>query len=219
MAKKIEGVFDLVEVIELGFGHNSFGLLWKGEAGSEGQFPEYFKRGAGDAEAPTAIAPSDAKQTGLAAKIFEGAKILTDLAGSPIGFDPPDTERSYQSYVAPKSGAWASPGPTGEAQTVTLGDGTTVTYAWYKFIDQPALQNLNLTPEQKKQLQYRIELLHQKYRDIKGKYMKPPSTGSLVSMDPKLIVEPPSGLEVGYVPIVTRQAPVFIPPPRPRSPG
>src|SRR5215217_8228055 len=53
----------------------------------------------------------------------------------------------------------------------------------HKFVDQPALQNLNLTPEQKKQLQYCIEWLHQKYRDIKGKYMKPPSTGSLVSMD------------------------------------
>jgi hypothetical protein len=30
-----------------------------------------------------------------------------------------------------------------------------VTYAWYKFIDQPALQNLNLTPEQKQSQQSR----------------------------------------------------------------
>ena len=54
--------------------------------------------------------------------------------------------------MAPKSGAWASPGPTGEAQTVTLGDGTIVTYAWYKFIDQPALQNLYLDDWYKRQL-------------------------------------------------------------------
>jgi hypothetical protein len=30
--------------------------------------------------------------------------------------------------------------------------------------------------------------------------------GSLASIDPALIVKPPKDLEVGYVPIVTRQA-------------
>jgi len=37
-------------------------------------------------------------------------------------------------------------------------------------------------------------------------YMPPPSTGGrLAALDDGLIVEPPAGLEVGYVPVVTRQ--------------
>lgn len=36
-------------------------------------------------------------------------------------------------------------------------------------------------------------------------YMAPPSTGELVELDPALLVTPQKGLEVGYVPIVTRQ--------------
>jgi len=35
--------------------------------------------------------------------------------------------------------------------------------------------------------------------------MAPPGTGTLVSLDPVLIVKPPKGFEVGYVPIVTKQ--------------
>jgi len=35
--------------------------------------------------------------------------------------------------------------------------------------------------------------------------MAPPSKGELVALDLALLVTPPAGLEVGYVPIVTRQ--------------
>jgi hypothetical protein len=35
--------------------------------------------------------------------------------------------------------------------------------------------------------------------------MTPPTHGKLVALDPALIVYPSKGLEVGYVPIVTRQ--------------
>jgi hypothetical protein len=35
--------------------------------------------------------------------------------------------------------------------------------------------------------------------------MAPPSTGKLVAIDPVLIVSPPPGMEVGYVPIVVKQ--------------
>jgi hypothetical protein len=38
-------------------------------------------------------------------------------------------------------------------------------------------------------------------------YMPPPRRGALVALDPALLVTPPKGLEVGYVPIVTRQSP------------
>jgi len=36
-------------------------------------------------------------------------------------------------------------------------------------------------------------------------YMPPPTTGQLLTLDPALLVRPPPGLELGYVPIVTRQ--------------
>jgi hypothetical protein len=184
--KKLEGISDLVEVINLGDSSTcSWGLIWnepKVAGLSKGQFPEYFKNG-------KAIGVFDVPQeTGLASETF----------------DRPDSDHSYHPYVSPESGAWIYPGATGEYKTVTLGDGTKVTYAWYKFVDQPALQNLKLTEDQKRRLQDRIVLLHKNWT-IDGKYMKPPSKGSLVSMDPKLIVNPPCGLEVGYVPIVIRQ--------------
>ncbi len=38
-------------------------------------------------------------------------------------------------------------------------------------------------------------------------YMPPPSRGTLVTLDPALIVTRPKGLELGYVPIVTHQEP------------
>jgi len=34
----------------------------------------------------------------------------------------------------------------------------------------------------------------------------PPTRGKLVSLDPSLLVKPPPGLEVGYVPIVASQS-------------
>ena len=36
-------------------------------------------------------------------------------------------------------------------------------------------------------------------------YLPPPTTGTLAELDPALIVTPPAGLEVGYVPIAIRQ--------------
>ena len=40
---------------------------------------------------------------------------------------------------------------------------------------------------------------------IDSDYMPPPTSGTLAKLDPALLVTPPKGLEVGYVPIVTRQ--------------
>jgi hypothetical protein len=55
-------------------------------------------------------------------------------------------------------------------------------------------------------MQRRVELLHRHWtRD--REYLAPPDSGQLAELDPALIVMPPAGLEVGYVPIVTRQEP------------
>ena len=49
-----------------------------------------------------------------------------------------------------------------------------------------------------------VEKIHANW-PIDRDYMAPPSSGSLATLDPALLVTPPKGLEVGYVPIVTRQ--------------
>lgn len=50
----------------------------------------------------------------------------------------------------------------------------------------------------------RIEKIHQHWSKD-DEYLSPLSAGALVDIDPALIVTPPPGLEIGYVPIATRQ--------------
>lgn len=87
-----------------------------------------------------------------------------------------------------------------------LADGSEVTYFWYRFVDQPALQRLNLSEEEKASLQAKVEAIHAGW-PIDGKYMADPSPGSpeLALLDENALVTPPAGLENGYVPIVTAQ--------------
>ncbi|MCD6338453.1 MAG: hypothetical protein J7M29_03610, partial [Verrucomicrobia bacterium] len=87
-----------------------------------------------------------------------------------------------------------------------LGDGSVVTYYWYRFADQPALLNADLTREERERLQARVEKIHRLWKKDRD-YLPPPTSGKLASIDPALIVTPPPGLEVGYVPIATRQGP------------
>jgi hypothetical protein len=49
-----------------------------------------------------------------------------------------------------------------------------------------------------------VEKLHANWPTDRD-YMAPPTRGKLVSLDPALLVTPPTGMEVGYVPIVTGQ--------------
>ena len=80
-----------------------------------------------------------------------------------------------------------------------------MTYYWYRFADQPALLNADLTDEERENLQARVEKIHRNWKKD-GRYLAPPTIGKLADIDPALIVAPPPGLEAGYVPIVTRQA-------------
>jgi len=107
-------------------------------------------------------------------------------------------------YTSPNAGSWSQPGPATEPETVTLADGSTVTFCWYRFIDQPSLQQFNWSNEKREKLQSLVEKIHNQWR-IDNEYMAPPSTGTLVSLDPELIVQPPVGFEVGYVPVVIGQ--------------
>jgi hypothetical protein len=107
--------------------------------------------------------------------------------------------------VTPTDGAWAAPGPKAGPFTAELGDGSVVTYSWYRFCDQPALQHADLTAEERARMQQRVELLHREWTKDR-QYLPPPASGKLAALDAAVLVTPPKGLEIGYVPIVTRQA-------------
>lgn len=99
---------------------------------------------------------------------------------------------------------WKSPGPVAGPFRAELGDGSVVTYSWYRFIDQPAILHWDFSEEERGALQARVEQIHREWGPQRD-YLAPPSVGELADLDPAIIVQPPAGLEVGYVPIVTRQ--------------
>ena len=109
-------------------------------------------------------------------------------------------------YVTPDEpgGCWKKPGPAAGPFEAKLGDGSVATYYWYRFADQPALLNADLTAAEREALQKRVEMLHKKWTKDR-EYLPPPTVGKLADLDPAVLVTPPKGLEIGYVPIVTRQ--------------
>lgn len=116
--------------------------------------------------------------------------------------EPPS--KPYNTPDDAESG-WKKPGPVAGPFQAHLGDGSVVTYYWYRFADQPALLNADLTDKERESLQKRVEKIHLNWKKD-GEYLAPPAIGKLASIDPALIVTPPPDLEVGYVPIATRQA-------------
>ena len=123
-----------------------------------------------------------------------------------VSFSRPLDEPS-KPYVTPDDpeSCWKKPGPVAGPFQAYPGDGSVVTYYWYRFADQPALLNADLTDKERQALQSRVEKLHRNWKKDRD-YLEPPRIGKLADIDPALIVTPPPGLEVGYVPIATRQA-------------
>jgi hypothetical protein len=109
-------------------------------------------------------------------------------------------------YLTPDDpqSCWKTPGPAAGPFVAYPGDGSMVTYYWYRFADQPALLNADLTDAEREDLQKRAEMLHRNW-GIDREYLPPPTVGKLADIDPALIVTPPPGLEIGYVPIATEQ--------------
>jgi hypothetical protein len=167
------------------FNNDIWGLEWYNNTISpRGIFPQYYKH---VGEKRVAVSAADVPaETGLHGREFKHAR-----RGDP--------------YIAPKAGAWAKPGPASGPFTVNLVDGSTVTYSWYRFVDQPSFQQYRWSTKKKAKLQTLVEKIHAAW-PIDRDYMPPPTIGELVTLDPALLVKPPVGLEVGYVPIVTRQA-------------
>jgi hypothetical protein len=155
--------------------------------------PEYYRleKDKKDLERWVAVNPKDVPaETGLAKVDF-----------------PKRLAADRRPYVTPDEAAssWKKPGPAAGPFEAKLGDGSVVTYYWYRFADQPALLNADLTDVERENLQKRVEKLHQHWKNDRD-YLPPPTVGTLADLDPAVIVTPPKGLEVGYVPIVTRQA-------------
>lgn len=113
-----------------------------------------------------------------------------------------------QTYTTPEEAesCWKKPGPQAGPFQARPGDGSLVTYYWYRFADQPALLNADMTDAEREEIQKRVELLHRHWSKDRN-YLAPPMSGELAEIDPALIVAPPPGMEAGYVPIVTRQEP------------
>jgi hypothetical protein len=111
-----------------------------------------------------------------------------------------------QPYVTPAEtdSYWKKPGPARGPYEAVLGDGSVVTYYWYRFADQPALQSADLTAAERETLQKRVEMLHKNWTEDR-EYLPPPTVGKLADLDPAVLLTPPKGLEIGYVPIVTHQ--------------
>jgi hypothetical protein len=167
------------------FDGNVWGLQWfTNDLAENGLFPQYYQHiGEQRVAVPASAVPPE---TTLHAQEFKLASL-----GVP--------------YTSPAAGAWGKPGPKAGPFTVRLVDGSEVTYFWYRFVDQPSFQQYPWSAEKKARLQALVEKMHANWPTDRD-YMAPPTRGKLVSLDPALLVTPPRGLEVGYVPIVTRQA-------------
>ena len=53
-------------------------------------------------------------------------------------------------------------------------------------------------------MQVKVEKLHRAWTKDR-EYLAPPTVGKLADLDPAQVLTPPKGLEIGYVPIATRQ--------------
>ncbi|MGB9906231.1 MAG: hypothetical protein ACPLRR_02455 [Candidatus Saccharicenans sp.] len=197
------------------FEGNCWGLQWKSNIqGKMGLFPRYYIY---DENRYVPISESEVpSETELVQQKFKlagpGNPYLSPISDSKLPSRPGLVQRKFKlaepanNYASPLKNAWTNPGPKAGPFKAKLADGSVVTYYWYRFIDQPAFQQYRWSAEKKEKLQCLVEKIHTSW-PIDRDYMAPPAYGQLVNIDPALIVTPPPGLEVGYVPIVIRQEP------------
>lgn len=173
----------------------TFGYRWNEQLtrknGSLVTLPEYYRLDSvGKKSQWSVVAPTD---------------IPEDLGLTQYRFETPK-EDPQEARTTPDDPAscWKKPGPAAGPFKARLGDGSVVSYYWYRFADQPAILNADLTAEEREMVQKRVEKLHRAWTKDRN-YLPPPDVGKLAELDPALIVTPPSGMEAGYVPIATRQ--------------
>jgi hypothetical protein len=179
---------------------HTYGFVWNDALvkrvddgrGARVRLPEYFRLDAREGRKPR-WSVVDAAQVPAASR----------LPG--LRFETPRERPQPARETAKGDGTpFAKPGPAAGPFTIELGDGSTLTYAWYRFADQPAMLQADLTDAERAEAQRRVEMIHRAWTRER-EYLPPPTTGTLAELDPALIVTPPAGLEVGYVPIAIRQ--------------
>lgn len=197
--REIDGIHELATPTI--FEDGAFGLQWAKPSALSKQdgfarFPQYFR------DAAATEGEKDGKRVAV-----DAAEVPASLGLREREFPPPNASPAPYS-AEPLAGAWAKPGPTtvpgAGPFAVKLVDGSTVTYRWYRFIDQPVFAQCGFSDVERAALQSLIERMHRAW-PIDGEYLAPPRAGTLASFDSNLFVTPPKGMEVGFVPIVVRQ--------------
>ncbi len=175
------------------FDKSTFGIQWKPKALEPWQ-----------GSAMRGLLPQFCKQVGKQMVAMDSSTVPEDTGLMAVKFME---SASDHAYTSPTTGdnCWTQPGPKAGPFMAKLSDGSLVTYYWYRFIDQPSMQDADLSTVEKARLQALVEKIHAQWTTTK-EYMAAPKIGTLASLDPALLVKPPRGLEVGYVPIAVRQS-------------
>ena len=175
---------------------HTYGYKWNADLVSRSRpglvtLPEYYRLGSFG---------KNGRWSAVTAKDVPAATGLAQMA-----FDPPKEKPQAPRETQPgEKTTWKVPGPKAGPFQAFLGDGSVVTYYWYRFADQPAILNADLTPAEREALQVKVEKLHRTWTKDR-EYLAPPTVGKLAALDPAQVLTPPKGLEIGYVPIATRQ--------------
>ena len=159
----------------------AFGFQWDDKKEGIQELPSYFKE-EGDARRP--VQESEVPKELVESKFRSGGDTNFKFETPAWWFE--DAEVDSKEYTA------------------DLTDKTTVTYRWVRFKDQPAVKALKLSEEQRDKLQKAVEKIH-KSCAAGSDFMAPPTKGELAEFDPGLLVNPPEGKEVGWVPLIVRQ--------------
>ena len=157
-----------------------YGLRWKD---SPGEFPQYYSY---DSNSLKPISKND---------MTPGFDLLSQKF---------DKKLAPGEYISFGSACWDESAAVAGPFSVLLSDGSELTYSWYRFVDQPTIKCSSMSVGEKQELQRRVELIHENWgrTDL---YFPDPSVGVKTKLDDAVLVSPPFGFEVGYVPVVISQ--------------
>jgi len=182
-------------------------------------YPRYFKTRKYDADATDAQNPwkqdwrRNSGRDYVAAPIYDEGTVPQSLKNQEYGgsTEGAKTFSRHEPATNPKHWCWACTDPSkcSDEARITLEDGAVVSYRWYRWRDQPALQQMArefpsvYTDSYLSQLQSRVEKMHGAGWFTPGgkSLLRRPRSTNLVEIERSLIMEPPAGKEVGWVPI------------------
>ncbi len=153
---------------------NSFGLKWPRARGKE-TLPQYYRH---TRKQGLAVTPSKAPAK-LAALEFRSASNRSSYT-SADGSKPPEPHLQAR-----------------------LSDGSVVTYAWFRFIDQPSIRALGWSAADLDRLQKRSRSCTRGGTEACYRHQ---AEATLVALDTALLARPPRDKQKGYVPIAIRQS-------------